>query len=106
MSRHLKIYDDYFDVSLFNPRRCELTGLSSPVEIHHIDARGMGGRKSMDNIDNLMALTKELHYLLGDKKQWKDFLRDQHQIYMETRIPLYERDKKQFLSFRLRLRSL
>jgi len=34
----------------------------------------MGGRKSMDFLENLIALCRECHVEYGDKKQWKEFL--------------------------------
>jgi hypothetical protein len=64
------------------------------IDIHHIDARGMGGRKSADKIENLMALTRELHTKLGDIKKWKPFLKAQHKIYLETGRTLYEREPR------------
>lgn len=94
MAVYLKLYDKYFGIDEFTPRRCEITGRTTNIDVHHIDARGMGGRKSADKIENLMGLTRELHIKLGDKKQWKSFLKAQHKIYMDTRRTLWERDPR------------
>jgi 5-methylcytosine-specific restriction endonuclease McrA len=48
------------------------------VDIHHIEARGLGGSKEADNIENLMALCREDHIRMGDKKQYKEFLKNVH----------------------------
>ena len=47
-------------------------------DIHHIHARGMGGTKQADNIENLMALCRNCHIEYGDKKQHIDFLVEIH----------------------------
>ena len=64
-----------YDISDFIP--CEVCGKTA-VDIHHIEARGIGGSKEADNIDNLMALCREDHLKYGDKKQYKEFLKDKH----------------------------
>lgn len=47
---------------------------SKAVDIHHIEARGMGGSKTADTIENLMALCRECHVEFGDKKHYKELL--------------------------------
>ena len=64
-----------YDISDFIP--CEVCGKTA-VDIHHIEARGIGGSKDADSIDNLMALCREDHLKYGDKKQYKEFLKDKH----------------------------
>jgi 5-methylcytosine-specific restriction endonuclease McrA len=49
------------------------------IDIHHVEARGLGGSKEADAIENLMALCREDHVKFGDKKQYKDFLKEKHQ---------------------------
>lgn len=77
MKKHTKIYLDFFkyDTSDFVP--CEVCK-DKAVDIHHIEARGMGGSKEADTIDNLMALCRICHILYGDKKNYKDFLKSIH----------------------------
>ena len=77
MKKHVKIYFDYFgyDISDFIP--CEVCG-SKAVDIHHIECRGMGGTKQSDIIENLQALCRDCHLKYGDKKHYKDFLKEIH----------------------------
>ena len=77
MKKHTKIYFNHFgyDISDFVP--CETCG-SKAVDIHHIDARGMGGSDKND-INNLMALCRECHVKYGDIKEKKEWLNKIHQ---------------------------
>ena len=38
----------------------------------------MGGTKKADVIENLMGLCRKCHIEYGDKKQYKEFLKDIH----------------------------
>jgi hypothetical protein len=38
----------------------------------------MGGSKSADTIENIMALCREHHLEYGDKKQYVEFLKEKH----------------------------
>ena len=60
MKAHTKLYLKHFgyDTSDFIP--CEHCGKTS-VDIHHVDIKGMGGCKSADRIDNLIALCRLCH---------------------------------------------
>jgi 5-methylcytosine-specific restriction endonuclease McrA len=55
------------------------------VDINHIDARGMGGSKLKDNIENLMAMCRKCHIDLGDKKEHKVMMKVVHQVKMNER---------------------
>lgn len=81
MKNHTKIYLNFFgyDTSDFIP--CEMCGLKAQ-DIHHIEARGMGGSKHADNIENLMALCRKCHIDFGDKKQHKEMLKVVHKVKM------------------------
>ena len=81
MKNHTKIYFKHFgyDVTDFVP--CEICK-GKAVDIHHIDCRGMGGSKTKDNIENLMALCRGCHYIFGDKKQWIDYLKQTHNDFI------------------------
>ena len=72
-----------YDISDFIP--CEVCGKTA-VDIHHIEARGIGGSKDADSIDNLMALCREDHLKYGDKKQHKEFLKNKHQEKLKQTI--------------------
>jgi len=65
-----------YDVSDFIS--CEVCGTRA-TDIHHIEARGMGGSKEKDDIHNLMALCRKCHIDYGDKKQHMDFLKSKHE---------------------------
>jgi len=86
MKKHIKIYLDHFGYGTTEFIKDELTGYRAQ-DIHHIKARGMGGSKSADHIDNLMALTREAHLIYGDKKQFIQFLKDAHFNFIETGVP-------------------
>jgi 5-methylcytosine-specific restriction endonuclease McrA len=79
VKKHTKIYLEYFDYSLECFVPCEVCG-NRAVDIHHIDCRGMGGGKTKDTIENLMALCRSCHLEYGDKKQHLDFLREKHTL--------------------------
>ena len=82
MKKHTKLYFDYFDID-YDPQsgwhNCvsEISGFPAD-DIHHIEARGMGGSKDKDTIENLMALTRGEHEKFGDKKQYIDYLKSIH----------------------------
>lgn len=59
----------------------ELSG-NRCVDVHHIEARSMGGTKNADRIENLIGLTREEHIEYGDKKQWMAFLYMRHMDFM------------------------
>jgi hypothetical protein len=78
MKKHTKVYLQGmgFDETDFIP--CEVCG-SRAVDIHHIEARGMGGNKEADVIENLMALCRNCHIQYGDVKQHKEWLKRIHE---------------------------
>lgn len=63
---------------------CE-TCESKAVDIHHIEARGMGGSKNKDVLENLMALCRWCHIEYGDVKAHKGFLKETHRSRMIQR---------------------
>jgi len=77
MKKHTKIYLDYFGYGIEDFIPCECCGTKA-VDIHHIEARGMGGNKEADNIGNLMALCRKHHIEYGDKKQYIEYLKEIH----------------------------
>ena len=56
MTRHVRIYTDYFGYGEQDVILCEVCGQRA-VDIHHIDGRGKG----KDVIENLMALCRKCH---------------------------------------------
>jgi 5-methylcytosine-specific restriction endonuclease McrA len=77
MKKHTKIYLDYFGYSIEDFIPCESCGVKA-VDIHHIEARGMGGDKKADNINNLMALCRQCHLVMGDTKTHMEYLKSKH----------------------------
>lgn len=73
-SEYKNVYWDYFGYVEGDFIPCEVCG-GVAVDIHHIDADGMGGTKNKPTIENLMALCREHHDQYGDKKIYKDLLR-------------------------------
>jgi uncharacterized protein with PIN domain len=81
MRKHTKIYLQAagYDITDFIP--CEVCGAKA-VDIHHIEARGMGGSKEADRIENLMALCRSCHVEYGDKTHYKEMLKEIHYLRM------------------------
>jgi len=77
MQKHTQIYLQGMGYKKTDFIPCEVCG-SQAVDIHHINARGMGGSKTADVIENLMGLCRKCHIEYGDKKQHKEFLKDIH----------------------------
>ena len=63
---------------------CEMCGQTA-VDIHHIEARGMGGSKDKDVIENLMALCRSCHNRYEGNKSDKAMLRVVHLVKMGNR---------------------
>jgi hypothetical protein len=84
MKNHTKVYLKHFGYTGEDFIPCETCGARA-VDIHHIEARGMGGTKKEDTIDNLMALCREHHLEYGDKKQYMDFLKTKHKDKLNER---------------------
>ena len=79
MKNHTKIYLDHFGYDETDFIACEVCSAQA-VDIHHIEARGMGGDPSgrKDVIKNLQALCRPCHVKFGDKKQYKTMLIEKH----------------------------
>jgi 5-methylcytosine-specific restriction endonuclease McrA len=79
MKKHTKVYLQGmgYDTTDFTP--CEVCQAKA-VDIHHIEARGMGGSKQADIIENLMALCRKCHVEYGDKTQHKEMLKEIHYL--------------------------
>lgn len=82
MQKHTKIYFSYFGFDETDFISCEICGAKA-TDIHHIDARGMGGSKSKDFIENLQALCRQCHTQYGDITEFKPKLKEVHLKYME-----------------------
>jgi len=82
MKKHTKVYLEHFNLDKSDWIGCEVCN-NTAVDIHHINARGMGGSKDSDEIINLMALCRECHNYFGDKKKFKKMLFIMHIVKMD-----------------------
>jgi len=78
MKLYTKIYMDHFGYDISSFIDCEVCGKVGN-DLHHIEARGMGGTTTKDVIENLMCLCRECHLKYGDKKQYKEWLKSIHE---------------------------
>lgn len=92
MKKHTKIYMDALGYSVGDFIPSEISGKPA-VDIHHIDARGMGGSKDKDVIENLMAVTREEHEKYGDVKEYKALLKEIHYRFLESNGVKFKRDE-------------
>lgn len=85
MKAHTKIYFDYFGFTKADFIACEICG-NQAVDIHHIEARGMGGNPSgsKDVIENLQAVCRKCHIDYGDKSEFKEKLKECHLKFMQV----------------------
>jgi hypothetical protein len=86
MKHHTKIYLDYFGYSGYEFMPCEIPSCERcAVDVCHIDARGMGGNPSgsKDIIENLMGKCRKHHDEFGDKKEFKEWLKQVHLAFMK-----------------------
>lgn len=84
MKNHTKIYMKYCGYVMDDFIPCEICG-NRAVDIHHINARGMGGSKDMDTIGNLMAVCRSCHIEYGDKKDKLDYLISIHEKHLKNK---------------------
>ena len=84
MKNHTRIYMKYFGYVMDDFIPCEICG-NRAVDIHHINARGMGGSKDMDTIGNLMAVCRSCHIKYGDKKAKLDYLISIHEKHLKNK---------------------
>ena len=84
MKKHTKVYLQAMGYDTTDWIPCEVCA-SQAVDIHHIEARGMGGSKHADVIENLMGLCRKCHVEYGDRKDIKDWLQSIHDINYQNR---------------------
>lgn len=83
MKNHTKVYLRFFGYSGYEFMPCEICGARA-VDIHHIRARGMGGSKEKDNIENLMGLCRAHHVEFGDIEKHRPYLIEVHERFMQN----------------------
>lgn len=76
---------DFFGYKIPEDVFCEVCG-SPAKDIHHIEARGMGGDPNgkKDVIENLQALCRHCHNNYGDVPECLEKLKEVHLRYMEV----------------------
>lgn len=97
MKNHVKIYLKYIqdELGLYpEDSFCECCWdkdrWNKAVDIHHIEARGMGGTTKPDVIENLMGLCRYCHERMGDKEQYMAYLKRVHKKFIGTyRSPFF-----------------
>ena len=87
MVKHKKVYFEATGLSPVEFVECEVCG-GRAVDIHHIQPRGMGGSKSRDNIENLMAVCRPCHHEADfGTKLSKEYLYEIHLQYLSRILP-------------------
>ena len=84
MKKHTKIYMDYFNYGIDDFIPCEVCGQRA-VDIHHIDPKGIGGSKTKDHIENLIAVCRLDHIRAHSLKLSKETLIYIHKIKIKTK---------------------
>ena len=77
MKKHTKIYLKHFGYGIEDFIPCTTCG-SRAVDIHHIDARKMGGSKTKDFIENLAALCRLCHDKAESSKEFNEQVKQKH----------------------------
>lgn len=81
-----KLYCDFFGYKKGDVIPCEITGAPAQ-DISHNEPRGMGGRLSVNVIENLMALTRPVHAFLEENPRYKWWFDEIHRDFMSNQIP-------------------
>ncbi len=77
MQKHTKIYMDHFGYDRTDFIGCELCGTKA-TEIHHLTPKGMGGSKTKDYIENLIAVCRTCHNHCHDNKEFNNEAKEIH----------------------------
>jgi len=85
MKTHTKVYLNHFKLEQGDYIGSEITGAPAQ-DIHHINARGMGGSKDKDYIENLMALTRKEHDIVEMNPQLDWYFYFIHLHYLQTGV--------------------
>ena len=77
MKKHVKTYLDYFGYNTIDFIPCEVCGCKA-VDIHHLEPKGMGGSKTKDFIENLIALCRKHHEYCHNSKEFNNECKELH----------------------------
>jgi 5-methylcytosine-specific restriction endonuclease McrA len=84
MKKHTKIYFEYFGYQIPADVFCESCNAPA-VDIHHLEPRQMGGSKTKDVIENLMALCRECHIKAETNKEFNNKLKTIHKHFVNSK---------------------
>lgn len=77
MKKHTKIYLEYFGYDENSFIECEFCSKKA-VDVHHLSFKGMGGSKTKDTIDNLIALCRNCHTSAHNDRAFNNQLQEIH----------------------------
>lgn len=77
MQKHTKIYIDYYKYDETDFIGCEICKKPS-IDIHHLISKGMGGSKTKDYIENLIAVCRECHVKCHASKEFNSKAKEIH----------------------------
>lgn len=77
MKKHTKIYTTFFGIGEQDTPMCEMCSTIA-VDVHHIEARGMGGSKTKDYIENLVGLCRSCHNKAEKSKSFNQQVKKKH----------------------------
>jgi hypothetical protein len=61
MKRHIRVYREFFGYGEQDAFLCECCRAKQAVDVHHIRAKGMGGNKKLDVIENIIGVCRSCH---------------------------------------------
>ena len=87
MTKHLKIYLEGSGYNKEDFIPCEICYQKKGIDVHHIEARGMGGdpKGKKDVFENLMLVCRECHEIYEGDSDCKPLLKQIHKL----RHPFY-----------------
>ena len=78
MLKHIRIYLSYFGYGEQDFIPCENCKNKRSADVHHIDNKGMGGSKTKDYIENLVALCRDCHLKCHKDKEFNEKVKQVH----------------------------
>lgn len=77
MQKHTKIYYKHFDYFGDEFIACEICN-SKAIDVHHLESKGMGGSKTKDYIENLIAVCRTCHVKCHSNKEFNQKAKEIH----------------------------
>ena len=77
MKKYKKVYIDYFGYDETDFISCEICHTTA-IEIHHLTPKGMGGSKTKDYIENLIAVCRGCHNKCHSNKEFNTKAKEIH----------------------------